>query len=145
MKHIFYTSLPCLPSFNGRTNPYRVCARVWPTLSVAATMFKAKHGETWNKNAYAYFHLDSTGHNLGEAHFVVSKMSLDTVTHEFVHAAQRFLAAHTFRPIICCTYDIGDSPEECVAYVTGFLTNEFVRRLTPGLRERLLVNTQECV
>jgi hypothetical protein len=141
MRPVFFTSLPCMPSFNGRTNPFRVDVRVWATKQAATTVFKVKHNETWNKNAYAYFRPVAVGHHLGEVHFVRSKMSLDTVTHEFVHAAQAFLAVHMFRPIVYCTYDIGNSSEECVSYVSGFLTNEFFKRLPGGLRETLLANT----
>lgn len=54
---------------------------------------------------------------------VKGRCPLDTLTHELVHVAEDFASRHDSKFVEHCPFAIGDSREECVAYVTGHLTS----------------------
>lgn len=141
MKPLFKRRLFCLPPVDGKQNPFFVTLFVWPGREAARPHFKERSDRVWAKGDAAYFFaFDSRGKELGELHFLVSNIRPQLITHECVHAAQAFAKRHELKPIAHCLYDVRDSVEECVASVTGHLSEACYLILPEKIRAKCLEN-----
>lgn len=142
MNHpLFKRKLHCLPPFNGKQNPFFVTLFVWPGRNAAKGHLQAMSGRVWAKSDSAYFlAYDSKSKELGELHFLLRNIRPQLIAHECVHAAQAFAKRHELKPIVHCMYDIRDSMDECVASVTGHLSEACYLLLPAKIRARCLKN-----
>ena len=136
-------NLFCLPPHRGKQNPAFVEVNIWASEKDAKAHFRSIDTR-WNRDAIAYF-LDyqdpSSPPLVGETHFTLRRLSISSVAHEFVHAADVFAHRHKLSKLKHCPYEIGNSREECVAYVLGTLMDGFFKKLPPNLLRRWLKNS----
>ena len=131
----------CLPPHEDGQNPYYFHLKIWQSRAAAVAGFR-KRKLTWGRDTLGYFvHYNGTRtpHCLGTVHLTEGLgFQLQILTHEMVHVAWAFAARHHAKHIDHCPFAIGDSEEECVAYLTGYLTEALIRRLTKEQRWALL-------
>lgn len=111
----------CLPPTEKGQNPYFFVLRVWRTRRAAEAGFR-KLGFTWSRDMVGCFVHSPDTDCLGSVYLLRDcPHQLQTLVHEIVHVAEAFAARHHSKRIAHCPFAIGESREECVAYVTGYL------------------------